>query len=411
MRRTLRAFRLAAALAMTLAAAAAAADWPQFRGPELDGISRETGLLSAWPDAGPPVVWRAPLGEGYSGISVVGDRLYTMYADGGEERVVCLDAASGGELWRYRIGNKWKDMMGNGPRSTPTVADGVVYALGAFGQLAALDAATGKELWAQDLRQTVGARPPTWGVSSSPLVEGELLILDAGGRGGHSIIALERATGELAWASESDKAGYAMPLPLTVDGSRQVVLFTGTQLVGVDPADGRVLWKNAWKTSYDVNAATPVFIPPRRLFVASGYSTGGALFELRAADGATRVTRAWTSPKMRNQFSSSLYHDGHIYGFDNSTLKCLDARTGEERWAVREGFGHGSLTLADGHLYVLGDRGRLALVEATPEAYREKGAAEVIDGKCWTVPTLAGGRLYLRNERELVALDVRRPAE
>ena len=390
-----------------LAGAAAAADWPQFRGPRLDGISDESGLLEAWPEGGPPELWRVSLGEGYSGISVVGDRAYTLYVADGKELMGCFDTATGKELWTYHVGDKWKDMMGSGPRSTPTVADGVVYVLGAHGVLAAIDTGTGKELWRQELSETLGSRPPTWGVSTSPLVEGDLLILDAGGRSGHSIVALERRTGKLAWHTESDKAGYATPLPLTVGGSRQVVMFTGTQVVSIDPADGRVLWKRPWKTSYDVNAATPVFIAPNRLFVASGYSTGGAMFELEVNGANTHVTKLWTSPKMRNQFSSSVYYEGHIYGFDNATLKCLDARTGEEKWAVREGFGHGSLTLADGHLYVLGDRGKLALVEATPEGYREKGASQALKGKCWTVPTLAGGHLYLRNEKQLVALDVR----
>ena len=388
---------------------AAAADWPWFRGPRLDGISAETGLLEAWPEGGPKELWRVPLGEGYSGISVVGDRAYTLYVAGGREILGVFDTASGKELWNYPVGKRWQDMMGSGPRSTPAVADGVVYVLGAHGDLAAVDTASGQEIWRHDLKKTLGARPPTWGVSTSPLVDGDRLILDAGGRGGHSIVALDRATGEPVWHSETDKAGYATPLPLSLGESRQVVLFTATQVVGVDPADGRVLWKQPWKTSYDVNAATPLFIPPNRLFVASGYSTGGAMFELEPVDGATRVTRLWTAPRMRNQFSSSIYHEGHIYGFDNGTLKCIDARTGDERWAVREGFGHGSLTLAEGHFYVLGDRGKLALVEASPDGYREKGAVEVFSSKSWTVPTLAGGRLYLRNEKELVALDVEAP--
>jgi outer membrane protein assembly factor BamB len=390
-----------------LAGATVADDWPQFRGPRLDGISAEVGLLESWPEGGPPELWRVSLGEGYSGISAVGGRLFTLYAAAGEERLACFDATDGKELWSYRVGDKWNDMMGNGPRSTPTVADGVVYALGAHGALVALEAASGEELWRQELSETLGARPPTWGVSTSPLVEGELLILDAGGRGGHSIVALERRTGKLVWHSETDKAGYATPLPLTIGGARQVVMFTGTQVVGVDPADGRVLWKRPWRTSYDVNAATPVFIPPNRLFVASGYSTGGALLELAVDGDATRVSQLWTSPRMRNQFSTSVYYEGHIYGFDNATLKCLDARTGEEKWSAREGFGHGALTLADGHLYVLGDRGKLALVEATPEEFRQKSSVQALTGKCWTVPTLAGGRLYLRNEKQLVALDIR----
>jgi hypothetical protein len=184
-----------------------------------------------------------------------------------------------------------------------------------------------------------------------------------------------------------------------------VIFFTGSRLVAVAPDDGKPLWDVRWKTSYDVNAATPIFIPPDRLFVASGYDTGAALFRIEGGGGTARAEELWRTRGMKNQFSSSIYKDGYLYGFDNAILKCLDAATGEERWKAR-GFGHGSLTYADGHLIVLGDRGDLALVEATPEAYREKGRAAVLSGKCWTVPTLAGGRLYLRNEREIVALDV-----
>jgi outer membrane protein assembly factor BamB len=394
---------------IALAGDAAATDWPQFRGPRLDGISDETGLLDVWPEEGPPEVWRVSLGEGYSGISVVGNRAYTLYVTDGEESLGVFDVTDGKELWNYTVGAKWTDMMGNGPRSTPTVVDGVVYVLGAHGTLAAVDTANGKEIWRQDLEKTLGSRPPTWGISTSPMVEGELLILDAGGSDGNSIVALNRGTGELVWNAETDKAGYSTPLPLTVGGSRQVVMFTGTQVVSVDPADGRVLWKRPWKTAYDVNAATPVFIPPNRLFLASGYATGGALFELEVDGETTYVRQLWDSPKMRSQFSTSIYHQGQIYGFDNGSLKCLDATTGEERWAAREGFGHGSLTLADGRLYVLGDRGKLALIEATPDGYREYGSVEALDGKSWTVPTLSGGHLYLRDEKQLVALDVREP--
>ena len=176
------------AVLAVLPGVAAAADWPQFRGPRLNGVSDETGLLEVWPAAGPTELWRVPLGEGYSGISVVGERAYTLYVASGKEILGAFDTATGKELWNYRVGDKWKDMMGGGPRSTPTVADGVVYVLGAHGTLAAIDTGTGKELWRQELSKTLGSRPPTWGVSSSPLVEGDLLILDAGGRKGHSIV-------------------------------------------------------------------------------------------------------------------------------------------------------------------------------------------------------------------------------
>ncbi len=398
------------AMLVLLAGADAAADWPEFRGPRRDGVSRETGLMSRWPDGGPPELWRVPLGEGYSAIAAVDGRLYTLIARDDRELAVALDAATGKQLWQVELGKRWKDMMGNGPRSTPTVADGVVYALGAHGDLVAIDAVSGEQLWRRDLRESLGARPPTWGVATSPLVEGDLLLLDAGGSEDHSIVALDRATGELVWHAETDKAGYAAPLPVTIDGRRQIVLFTATKVVSVTP-DGRVLWKRPWKTAYDVNAATPIFVPPNRLFLSSGYATGGALLQIEHDGEETALREVWSNGRMRNQFSSSVYQEGYLYGFDNATFKCLDATTGEEKWAVREGLGHGSLLLAEGHLYVLGDRGKLMLVEATPEAFRSKGEVEVLDGKCWTMPTLADGRLYLRNEEELVALDVREESD
>ena len=399
----------AAAAVLVLAAAVAhpsnAADWPQFRGPHRDGISAETGLATSWPDGGPKVLWRTPLGEGYSGLAVVGGRLFTLFSDDQDELVVALDAASGKELWRFRLDAKYVDGQGSGPRSTPTVDDGVVYALGARGKLAALDASTGKRLWSQDLKSAFGARAPTWGVSTSPLVEGDLLLLDAGGKPGAALVALHKGSGVVAWTSETDKAGYAAPITVTLAGRRQVIFFTGSRLVAVAPEDGSPLWDVGWSTSYDVNAATPIFIAPDKIFVASGYDTGGALFRIVAQGQSLRATEVWRTRGMKNQFSSSIYKDGHLYGFDNAILRCLDASTGEERWKAR-GFGHGSLTYADGHLIVLGDRGNLALVEATPAEYREKATAQPLTGKCWTVPTLAGGRLYLRNEREVVALEV-----
>lgn len=396
-----------AAVVMTLvmlAGPATASDWPQFRGPNRDGVSTETGLATSWPEGGPPALWRAPLGEGYSGIVVVDGRLFTLFADAKDELVVALDAATGKELWRYRLDAKYFDGQGNGPRSTPTVDDGVVYALGAKGRLAALDAATGKRLWNQDLKAAFGARPPQWGVATSPLVEGDLLLIDVGGKPGAALVALHKRTGLVAWTSATDQAGYSAPIAVTVGGLRQVLFFTGSRLMAVTPADGRELWSERWKTSYDVNAATPIFIPPDRVFVASGYNVGGALYRIEVDGTSAKASQVWRTRGMKNQFSSSVYRDGVLYGFDQAFLQAIDVATGEERWKAR-GFGHGSLTYADGHLIVLSDRGTLALVEATPEAYREKARADVLAGKCWTVPTFAGGRLYLRNEREIVALD------
>jgi outer membrane protein assembly factor BamB len=399
------ALALAVALALAAAAPARAADWPMFRGPGAAGVSPETGLLEAWPDGGPRQLWRVPLGEGYSALSVADGRAYTLFADAEDELVIALDAATGKELWRHRLDAKYFDGQGNGPRSTPTVDAGTVYAYGARAKLAALDAASGRVLWTQDLKKAFAARPPQWGVSASPRVVGDLLLVDAGGRDGASIVALDRRSGVVKWTAGTDLAGYSVPLVVEIGGRRMAVFFTGSKVVGLDPAGGEILWSMGWKTSYDVNAAAPVFVPPNRIFVSSGYGVGAALLEIEVAGGRVGAREVWRTKGMKNQFSSSVYHDGAIYGFDQAILKCLDAATGEERWKAR-GFGHGSLMLADGHLYVLSDRGSLALVEATPAAYREVARFEPLTGKCWTMPSLADGRLFVRDEAEAAAFDV-----
>jgi outer membrane protein assembly factor BamB len=302
-----------------------------------------------------------------------------------------------------RTGANFKNNFGNGPRATPTVHDGAVYALGANGDLVAVQAADGAELWRHDLGEKYGAEPPRWGVSTSPLVEGDLLVVDVGGSG--SVVAFDRKSGAEVWASQSEKAGYSAPLAIDAAGARQLLVFAGRALVSLNPANGERYWKLEWITSYDVNASTPIFLPPDRVFISTGYDKGAAMLKLVENGDGVRVEELWSNREMRNKFSSSVLWDGHLYGFDEATLKCLDPQTGSTLWRER-GLGHGSLMIADGHLIVLSDKGKLVLAEATPKGYNEKATAQVFEGKTWTVPTLAGGRLYLRNEEELVALDV-----
>jgi outer membrane protein assembly factor BamB len=389
-------------------AAARDGEWSQFRGAQREGISGETGLLAPWPAGGPKVRWRVPLGEGYSGISVAAGRVLTQYQKDSAQWLGAFAVADGKPLWKLRLDGAYSNSFGDGPRSTPTVDGSVVYALSALGKLYAVEAASGKVLWTKDLVQEVGARVPEWGVSTSPLVEGDLLLVDAGGTQGRSVIALNKATGEKVWAAGDDGAGYSAPIAFTAGGQRQAVFFTAKQLISVDPASGQVLWTYPWKTSYDVNAATPIFIPPSRLFVSSGYDTGAALLELRPGGRGLKAEQVWKSRGLKNQFSSSVRVGPAIYGFDNKTLKAVDLATGEDLWRER-GFDHGSLIYADGHLVILSERGRLALVEASATAFQEKGAVQIFEGKCWTAPSLAGGSLYLRDEKELVSLDLKAP--
>lgn len=381
-------------------------DWPQYRGPDRNGISAETGILTSWAEDGPRVLWRTELGDGYSGIAVADGRAYTMYGRGDDEFVLCLDAGTGERLWRHRTDANRRDGQGGGPRSTPTVDRGIVYALGARGRLVALNAKNGREIWSRDLGDDLGARVPRWGVSTSPLVEDDRLLVKAGGSSGRSLVAFNRRNGEIVWTAGDDEPAYSSPIAVTIHGTRQVVFFTKKGLVAVSPDDGEEYWRVPWKTSWGVNAAMPIFLPPDRIFISTSYDVGATLVRVRKSGDGFRAEEVWRSRVMKNHFNTSVLHEGHIYGFDDATLKCIDAATGEQKWRAR-GFAKGSLIVADGHLIIFGERGQLAVAAASPEGYEEKARARIFSGKTWTMPTLSHGRLYLRNEEELLALDLR----
>ena len=385
----------------------ASGEWPQWLGPERNGKSSETGILTDWAANSPRVLWKIGLGDGFSGIAVSGGRAYTMFADGGDEYALCVDAASGRELWRVQTGGEFSDWQGgDGPRSTPAIDGERAYFFSAGGKLYALDARSGERIWMRDLKNEFNASEPEWGFCASPLIDGNKLLIEVGGRPDKALAALDKMTGRTIWAAQNGKAGYSSPIIITVDGLRQAIFFTGREILAVDPEDGSLYWKEPWKTSYDVNAATPVFIAPDRLFISSGYDVGGALYQISVQDGNAAVRQLWFSRGMKNKMNTSICHDGYLYGIDGKILKCLDAASGEEQWKTR-GFGEGTLIMADGHLLVLSDRGVLGLVKATPERYLSVGEAKVLEGLCWTVPSLAGGRLFLRNQREMVCLEIK----
>jgi len=385
--------------------ATAAPEWPRYRGPRGDGISGETGLATDWPADGPRELWRVQLGTGFSAVSYADDRLYTMYGRDGIEWIGAFDPATGDEIWRFRSDGIYLDGQGDGPRSTPTVHDGVVYALGARGKLHAVGAADGHLIWGHDLMEEYDARPPRWGVATTPLVEGDLVLVNAGGRPDASVIAFDRRDGREVWRALDDGAGYAAPIAVTLDGVRQAIFFTAAGLASLGPEDGDLYWRVPWRTSFDVNAASPIFVPPDRVFVSSGYDVGAGVYLVDMSGGTGSVEEVWRNRVLENQFSSSVLWDGHLYGFDESILVCVDATTGQRRWRAR-GFGHGSIFWADGHLVVLGERGRLALVGATPEGFAEIAAARVVDDRTWTLPSLVDGVLYVRTELEMIALDL-----
>jgi outer membrane protein assembly factor BamB len=390
---------------VALAAAAGAADWPQFRGPHRDGVSAETHLVKTWPATGPRVLWKVPIGEGYSHLAVVGGRIYTLYATAQDEMLAGFDARTGRRIWALRIDGKYVNDQGNGPRSTPTWDGGRLYVLGAQGKLVAAEAASGRKLWEHDLAREFEARSPTWGIASSPLVEGNLVLVAVGGSQGRSVMAFDKRDGKVAWKALDDPAGYTAPIAFTAAGVRQAVFVTAKAMVALALADGRPLWRVPWETSLEVNAATPIFLPPDKVFVSSGYDMGAAVFRLAARDGRVTAEPVWRSRVMKNQFSSSLLAGEYLFGFDNGTFKCVDARNGEEKWKQR-GLGHGSLILADGRLLVLSDSGQLLIVDATPEGYVERARFQALNGRSWTAPSLSDGILYLRNGETMLAIDL-----
>lgn len=380
-------------------------DWPQWRGPNRDGISKETGILKSWPENGPTVLWRNQIGEGYSAMAVANDKLFTMWTVGKKEVLFCLNEATGEEIWRHEIGSYFFNDQGGGPRACPTVDGNLVYAAGARGNLKAVDVNSGKLVWERDLVSEYGARIPRWGYSSSPLVEGNMLMIENGGKSDHAYLAFNKKNGELVWHSHTDKPGYSSPLAITVNDQRQIVFFSASGLSGVTADKGRLLWEYPWTTSYDANIAIPIFMPPNKIFISTNYGVGAAMVEIVEENGGFEARTAWKTRIMKNHFNSSILHDDHLYGFDNGILKCIEAETGEEKWKTR-GFQKGSLVFVDGHLIILGERGKLALAVADPNEYREVSAVQALTGKCWTMPTVSDGKLYLRNQREMICIDI-----
>ena len=386
-----------------LAAEGPGADWPSFRGPERSGLAGPSGLRAPWPEAGLQPLWSRPLGEGYSAVSVAEGRLYTLYAEGEKEYLVSLDPADGHTLWQVELGQKVQTEFGNGPRSTPAVAGDTVYAVGSDLVLRAVATADGKERWRVDLGKEFGAQPPRWGFATSPLVDGDLVLLEVGGGEGKGIAALDAATGKTRWTALNSRTSYGSPIAVTLGGVRQYITAPSgaPQVVGLSTT-GEVLWSHEWSSG---TIAMPLLVDGDKVFVSASEDVGGMLFQVRQVEGKFTTEELWRNREMKNHFSSTLVYGGYLYGFDGATLKCLDAATGERKW-VKRGFGKGSLIAADDHLLVLTDRGQLVLVEATPEEYRQAGSFPVLEDKTWTAPVLAAGKLYLRDHAKLVCFDV-----
>ena len=380
-------------------------EWPQWRGASRDGISKETGLLKQWPEAGPPLVWKASgAGAGYSSFAISKGRLYTLGLRGGEvETIIAFDIANGKEIWATTHGRAFRNDRGDGPRGTPTIDGDRLYALGGNGDLTSVDLKTGKIVWTMNLLSKFGGSNIRWGISESPLVIGDKVIVNAGGRDA-SIVALKKTDGSLIWKSQSDEAGYSSALPVQVGGTTQVIFFTGSRVVALDVRDGKLLWEYAAPSNDVANIATPV-ARGNRVWISSDYGTGGGLVEIKA-DG--KGQEVYFTKEMRNHHATSILIGDHLYGFSGAILTAMQFDTGTVAWRDRS-VGKGSLTYADGHLYAFSENGVIGLVEANPTAYREKGRFRIQQGSLptWAHPVVAGGRLYIRDQDTIYAYDVR----
>ena len=404
--------RILALIGLSLAAShwplasSQAADWPQFLGPNRNCTSSETGLLTEWPKDGPPLVWKKDVGAGFSGPVVAGERLILFHRVGDKDKVECLDTATGKAKWEFAYKTTYEDdyQKGDGPRSTPVIAGNRVYTLSAEGKLHCLDLENGKKLWDRSLNTEYSVKKAFFGVGTSPIVVGDKLIVNVGGKEALAgIVAFDKETGKEAWKSTDQEASYSSPVTAKIDGVDHVLFLTRAGILSVDPADGKARFAKPWKARIlaSVNAAAPV-VAGDLLFVSSSYGTGAIVHKVKKDS----IAEVWKGDEIiSNHYNTSVHQDGFLYGIDGrqegggAKLRCVELMTGKVRW-TKTGFGCASIILADGQLITLNDAGDLVLIAANPDEYKEKARAVVL-GTGRAEIALANGRLYARDGNTL----------
>jgi len=390
-------------------ASAAEGEWPQYRGPNRDNISSDKGLLDSWPADGPKLAWKQTgLGLGYSSVAIANGKLFTMGNRGNDEMLLALNVSTGEPIWATRTGRAYHDGMGDGPRGTPTVDGDRVYALGANGDLVCVGEGKGEIVWQKNILDEFGGKNIQWGISESVLIDDDNLICSPGGKQG-TIVALNKQTGRPVWRSNvqgSPQAAYSSPIAVDFGGVRQYVNYVHTGVVGVSAKDGAPLWGFRESANGTANCSTPLY-SNGNVYTSSGYGTGAASFKL--APGG-KASLAYSNKEMVNHHGGMVLLDGHVYGFDEQIMKCIDLKTGKEKWKNRS-VGKGSVTYADGHLYLRSERGPVALAVVSTDGYDEKGKFEppTPSGKpSWSHPVVCGGKLFLRDMDTLLVYDVKK---
>ena len=415
MKRTKFAFSITITLTLLLLGASAGRsaidqpDWPQWRGPDRNGLSKDTGLLKQWPATGPKVAWTIEgLGAGYGSMAIKGDRILVQGAKGGDSVVFCLNRADGKTVWTTILGPLLDQDRGKGPRGTPTIDADLAYVLTEGGDLACLRLKDGSSVWRRNILKDFHGRNPNWLISESPLVDGKNLIVTPGGREA-SIVALDKMTGATVWTTRelSDPAAYSSCQVADVQGVRTIMGLTSRAGVGVRASDGKLMWRYERVSNGTANAATPIFYD-NKVFYSSNYGTGCALLGLKAEGGEVKAEEIYFSKEMQNHHGGVVLLNGYLYGYSGSVLVCIDFATGLLAWRDRS-VGKGSLTYADGNLYLLGEDNVVGLAEATPTGYKEKGRFKIADQgwPSWAHPVVCGGKLYIRNQGVLTCYDVK----
>jgi outer membrane protein assembly factor BamB len=374
-------------------------DFPQFLGPQRNAHVAGPALARDWKAQPPQRLWLQPIGAAWSGFAVLGNYAVTQEQRGEDEMVVAYDLLTGRVLWSHADPAHYNTIIaGEGPRATPTIVSNRVYTVGGTGILNCLDLETGERLWSKDIIKDNHASVNGWGVAGSPLVLDQMVVVNAGGPAGRSLVAYHAATGEFIWGGGNAGADYSSPLPATLAGVRQILIFT-SRVVGHDAASGKVLWEYPWPGGHP-HIAIPVILPGDRVLISSGYGTGSELVQIKTdADGKWSAARIWKSIRLKAKFTNVVYRDGFIYGLDDGILVCLDAADGSLKW--KEGrYGHGQVILSGSLLLVTDEGGDLVLVEPVPEEHRELTRFSALHGKTWNPPALAGELLVVRNDKE-----------
>lgn len=379
--------------------------WTEFRGPGRNGRYDASEIKTDWAAEGLPLLWKQPVGGGYASFVAADGVAYTIEQRRSQEAVAAYDIQSGRELWTNLWDAAFIEQQGDGPRATPTLDADRIYALGATGELRCLQVKTGKLVWSRNILTENQAQNLEWGVSASPLIVDDKVIVVPGGTSGKSVVAYNKMTGEPVWKSLNDRQSYTSPMLVTLAGKRQILVVSASRAVGLTVEDGSLLWEYPWSNSYGINVSQPIVVNDSRFFISAGYGKGAAVVEVTASGRGFAARKVWENISMKNKFNSSVLHNGHVYGLDEGILTCLDVATGERKWKGGR-YGYGQVLLAGNHLIISSDQGEVALVKAAPDQHTEVARFAALEGKTWNYPAIVGGRLLVRNQTQMACYDL-----